>query len=119
LIHPRCGTSFMLVVVLLSIVLFILLGDLPFWLRLVSRIVGVPFIAGIGYEVLRLGTRGYGNASVRALLAPTLAMQKLTTAEPDDTQLQVAIVALRRVLAADGVDVDHDPTPASSVVMPV
>lgn len=118
LIHPRCGTSFMLVVLLLSIVVFMVLGDLPFWLRLVSRIVGVPFIAGIGYEMLRLGARGYGNAFGRALLAPTLAMQKLTTAEPDDTQLQVAIVALRRVLAADGVDVEHDAAPARSVVMP-
>ncbi len=119
LIHPRCGTSFMVVVLLLSIVVFMLLGDLPFWLRLVSRIVGVPFIAGIGYEVLRLGARGYGNAFVRVLLAPTLAMQKLTTAEPDDAQLEVAIVALSRVLAADGVDVEHDTAPARSVVMPV
>jgi uncharacterized protein YqhQ len=119
LIHPRCGTSFMLVVVLLSIVLFALLGDLPFSLRLLSRIVGVPFVAGIGYELLRLGARGYGNAWVRALLAPTLAMQKLTTAEPDDAQIEVAIVALRHVLAADGVDVVHDAALSRSVVMPV
>jgi len=119
LIHPRCGTSFVLVVLLLSIVLFAFLGDLPFWLRLVSRIVGVPLIAGVGYELLRLQARNYGKRWVRALVAPTLAMQKLTTAEPDDTQLEVAIVALRRVLAADGVDVEQDVEQPSVLVVPV
>jgi uncharacterized protein YqhQ len=119
LIHPRCGTSFVLVVLLLSIVVFTFLGDLPFWLRLVSRVVGVPLIAGVGYELLRLQARNYGKRWVRALVAPTLAMQKLTTAEPDDTQLEVAIVALRRVLAADGVDVEQDAEQRSALVVPV
>ncbi len=105
LIHPRCGTSFMLVVLILSVILFAFLGNLPFGLRLLSRIVCVPLIAGIGYELLRLSARGYGKRWVRTLVAPTLAMQKLTTAEPDDAMLEVAIVALGRVLAADGVDV--------------
>lgn len=119
LIHPRCGTSFVLVVLLLSIVLFAFLGDLSFWLRLVSRIVGVPLIAGLGYELLRLQARFYGKPWVRALAAPTLAMQRLTTAEPDDAQLEVAIVALRRVLLADGVEMEQGTPEPSSLVVPV
>jgi uncharacterized protein YqhQ len=119
LIHPRCGTSFVLVVLLLSIVLFTLLGDLPFWLRLVSRIVGVPFIAGVGYELLRLQARNYEKRWVRALVAPTLAMQKLTTAEPDESQLEVAIMALSRVLLADGVNLEQDPHQPNSLVVPI
>ena len=103
LIHPRCGTSFVLVVLLLSIVLFSFLSGLPFWLRLLSRIVFVPLIAGIGYELLRLSAANYHRAWVRKLVAPTLALQKLTTEEPDDSMLEVAIVALRRVLVADGI----------------
>jgi uncharacterized protein YqhQ len=105
LIHPRCGTSFVLVVLILSVILFAFLGNLPFALRLLSRIVCVPLIAGIGYELLRLSARSYGRRWVRALVAPTLALQKLTTAEPNDAMLEVAIVALGRVLAADGVEV--------------
>lgn len=103
LIHPRCGTSFVLVVLLLSIVLFSFLSGLPFWLRLLSRIVFVPLIAGIGYELLRLSAANYHRTWVRKLVAPTLALQKLTTEEPDDGMLEVAIVALRRVLVADGI----------------
>lgn len=109
LIHPRCGTSFLLVVLLLSIVLFSFLSGLPFWLRLLSRIVFVPLIAGIGYELLRLSAANYGRAWVRTLVAPTLAMQHLTTEEPDEGMLEVAVVALRRVLAADGVAVAELP----------
>ena len=105
LIHPRCGTSFVLVVLLLSIILFSFLGGLPFVLRLLSRIVFVPLIAGIGYELLRFSAANYQRGWVRKLVAPTLAMQKLTTEEPDDSMLEVAILALRRVLAADGVPV--------------
>ncbi len=103
LIHPRCGTSFLLVLLLISVVLFSFLGGLPFWMRLISRIVLVPLIAGIGYEFLRLSAANYHRGWVRRLVAPTLAMQKLTTEEPDDSMLEVAILALRRVLVADGV----------------
>jgi len=106
LIHPRCGTSFVLVVLLISVVIFAFLGNLPFAVRLLSRIVFVPLIAGIGYEFLRLSARNYHRAWVRALVAPTLAMQRLTTEPPDDSMLEVAILALSRVLAADGVEVE-------------
>ena len=116
LIHPRCGTSFVLVVLLLSIVLFSFLSGLPFGVRLVSRIVFVPLIAGIGYELLRLSAANYHRAWVRRLVAPTLALQKLTTEEPDEGMLEVAIVALRRVLAADGVALaDAPPLPETAL----
>ncbi len=118
LIHPRCGTSFVLVVLILSIILFSFLSGLPFLLRLLSRIVFVPLIAGIGYELLRLSARNYHRGWVRSLVAPTLMMQKLTTEEPDDAMLEVAIVALRRVLHSDGVALDHDEVPIEEVLDP-
>jgi uncharacterized protein YqhQ len=103
LIHPRCGTSFLLVVAAISIVVFLFLGGLPFWVRLVSRIVLVPFIAAIGYEILRLSAAHYHRPWVRLLLAPSLAFQQLTTREPDDSMIATAIAALQPVLHADGV----------------
>jgi len=118
LIHPRCGTSFVLVVLILSIILFSFLSGLPFLLRLLSRIVFVPLIAGIGYELLRLSARNYHRGWVRTLVAPTLMMQKLTTEEPDDAMLEVAIVALRRVLVSDGVALDQDEALIEEVLDP-
>ena len=118
LIHPRCGTSFLLVVLLLSIVLFSFLSGLPFWMRLLSRIVFVPLIAGIGYELLRLSAANYHRPWVRKLVAPTLLMQKLTTEEPDDQMIEVAILALRRVLVADGIVVDEPPLPDEVLLEP-
>jgi uncharacterized protein YqhQ len=101
--HPRCGTGFLLVVVLFSILIFALLGRPPFLLRVLSRIVLVPVIAGIAFEFLRLGARWYKYRWMRIILAPSMALQKLTTRTPDDSMLEVAAVALRRVLAADDV----------------
>jgi uncharacterized protein YqhQ len=107
-IHPRCGTSFVLVLLLISVVVFAPLGTLPLGLRLLTRLLLVPLIAGLAYELLRLSARHYGKRWVRALVAPTLAMQRLTTEPPDDGMLAVAIVALQRVLAADGVAVEPE-----------
>jgi uncharacterized protein YqhQ len=118
LIHPRCGTSFVLVVLLISIIVFSFLSGLPFWMRLLSRIVFVPLIAGIGYELLRLSARNYHRSWVRTLVAPTLLMQKLTTEEPDDAMLEVAILALRRVLVSDGIALDEHAIPAEQVLDP-
>lgn len=106
LIHPRCGTSFLLVVVLISIPVFAVFGGFPFWVRLLSRIVLVPLIAAVAYELLRLSAANYHRAWMRALVAPSLALQRLTTREPDDQMLEVAIAALVPVLAADGVAVE-------------
>ena len=118
LIHPRCGTSFVLVVLLISIVVFSFLSGLPFWVRLLSRIVFVPLIAGIGYELLRLSARNYHRTWVRSLVAPTLLMQKLTTEEPDDAMLEVAILALRRVLVSDGIAREEHEIPIEQVLDP-
>lgn len=92
--HPRCGTSFLLIVVLGSIILFTFFG-VPGWgLLIVSRILGIPVIAGLAYELLRLsGTRP--NRSFAQILAkPGIWLQKLTTSQPDETQIEVAIVSL-------------------------
>ena len=104
LIHPRCGTSFLLVVLLINwIVSFLLVRDWPLWARVVSHIPLIPLIAAISYELLRLSAANYHRAWVRALVAPSLAFQKLTTREPDDQMIAVAIAALLPVLAADGI----------------
>jgi uncharacterized protein YqhQ len=97
--HPRCGTSFLLIVVLGSIVFFSFFGQ-PGWAFLVvSRLLGIPIIAGLAYELLRWsGTRTTGRAA-RILAAPGLWLQKLTTRVPDDAQIEVAISSL--VVALD------------------
>lgn len=109
MIHPRCGTTLLLVVVMLSIPIFALLGGFPFWLRLLSRIVLVPFIAALAYELMRLTARRATQPIVRTLMTPALALQRLTTREPDDAMLEVAIAALQRVLEADGQQVEVQP----------
>lgn len=108
LIHTRCGTSFLLVVIVLSILLFALLGSWPFWLRLAARIVFVPLIAAVAYELLKLSAANYHRPWVRALVAPSLAFQRLTTREPDDSMIEIAIAALVPVLAADGINEPHE-----------
>ncbi|MGQ9572184.1 MAG: DUF1385 domain-containing protein [Dehalococcoidia bacterium] len=100
--HPRCGTSFLLVVVIISVVLFVAVGTPPLWQRLLSRVALVPVIAAISYEVIRLMGALEGNRLMRALFQPNLWLQSLTTREPDDAQVEVAICALREVLAGDG-----------------
>lgn len=100
-LHTRCGTGFLLIVVLFSIFVFIFLGRPPLPLRILSRIVLVPAIAAVAYEFLRVTARYYGNAFVRIIVTPSLALQRLTTREPDDTMVETAIVAFKRVLVAD------------------
>jgi uncharacterized protein YqhQ len=100
--HPRCGTTFLLIVMLISFVAFSLLGRPSLEIRIASRIVLIPFIAGVAYEYIRWsGSRYKSSALVRALMAPGLAVQKLTTREPDLDQCAVAIAALEPVLAAE------------------
>jgi len=97
----RCGTSFLFVVLLISIVVFALIGLHSPWLMVLSRIVLLPVIAALGYEVIYFGARHIQNGVVRAVLAPGLWLQALTTREPDDSQLEVALSALKRVVEAD------------------
>jgi uncharacterized protein YqhQ len=99
--HTRCGTGFLLVVVLISIVVFALLGRPDFVLRVASRILLVPVIAAIAYEFIKWSAGHDTNPIVRVLIAPSLALQRLTTSEPDASMLEVAIVSLQRVLVAE------------------
>ena len=102
--HTRCGTSFLLFVVLISIILFIPLQFDIWWIRLLSRLVLIPVVAGISYEVLRVSTRYQDNFLMKLIIWPGLAMQKLTTREPSLDMLEVAIHALAPVLVADGLE---------------
>ena len=111
--HPRCGTSFLLYVVLLSILVFALLGRPPLAIRIASRIVLVPVIAALAYELIRLAARYAHRRAVRILLAPGMALQAMTTREPDDSQVEVAIAALDHVLARDSAGIRH-PDPAAA-----
>lgn len=108
-LHTRCGTSFLLFVLIISILLFVPLQFDAWYLRMASRLVLIPVVAGIAYEFLRFSTRHQKNPIMRALIAPGLAMQKLTTREPDLTMLEVAIAALHPVLASDGLEVALQP----------
>ncbi len=101
-VHTRCGTGFLLVVMVVSILVFALVGNPPLALRILSRIVLIPVVAAIAYELMRLGATYYRFRVVRWLVAPSLALQGLTTREPDDAQIECAISALERVLERDG-----------------
>ena len=100
--HARCGTAFTMVVVFVSVLVFALLGRPPLLLRLASRLFLLPLIVGIAYECLRFGARHEATWWIRALLLPGLTLQKLSTREPDDDMIEVAIAALKRVLREDG-----------------
>jgi len=102
-VHTRCGTGFLLIVMVVSIFVFALVGSPPIVWRILSRIVLVPVVAAIAYELMRLGAAYYRFRVVRWLLTPSLALQGLTTREPDDAQMECAIAALERVLMKDGV----------------
>jgi len=98
-LHPRCGTSFLLIVMLVSIAVFSLIPKLwPFAFKAGSRIVLLPMIAGISYEFLKWSAKNEANALVKMIITPGLALQRLTTGEPDDAQLEVAIRSLNEAL---------------------
>jgi uncharacterized protein YqhQ len=100
-LHPRCGTSFLLIVMVLAIFVFAPIG-LPAWYWLLaSRILGIPLIAGLSYEVIKWAGRNRRKRWVRAVMWPGLMLQNLTTREPDDDQLEVAIQSLKAVLAVE------------------
>lgn len=98
--HPRCGTSFLLLVVLVSHFFFVWIpSSAPLYLKGIGRILLLPLIAGTSYELLRLGFRHYQNPWFRPLLIPGLWLQRLTTRPPDEAMLEVALHSLQRVLA--------------------
>lgn len=101
-VHPRCGTSFILTLVIFSVLIFSLLGPLPLHWRLISRVLMLPLVAGIAYEYIRWAARGMDkSAFVRAIIAPNLLLQKLTTKEPTEDMLEVAIAAFNRMYALE------------------
>ncbi|HZK01276.1 MAG TPA: DUF1385 domain-containing protein [Anaerovoracaceae bacterium] len=100
-LHPRCGTSFLMFVMVISLLLFSLLGWPNLIIRIASRLILIPFIAGLSYELLRFAGKG-DSTFIKILSIPGLALQKLTTLRPDERQLEVAIAALKAVLNADG-----------------
>ncbi len=99
-LHPRCGTSFLLVVMLISMVVYTLVPLDSFWLRFVTRIVMLPLIAGLSYELIRFAARHQGTLW-SAMVAPGLWLQKITTQEPSDDQLETAIRALDEAMALE------------------
>ncbi len=100
-LHPRCGTSFLFIVMVISIFVFALVGVENFAWRLLSRVILLPVIAGVSYEVLRFCGKHMDKAWVRAIAWPGMQLQRLTTAEPDRSMLEVAIHSLQKVRARE------------------
>ena len=102
--HPRCGTSFLLTVVLVSGILLIFVGSGPFWWHIVSRVLFIPIIAGIAYEIIRIGSKKQSFFPIKLLLTCNIALQKLTTSKADDEQIQVAIAAFEAVRNSEDIE---------------
>jgi uncharacterized protein YqhQ len=100
-LHPRCGTSFLLIVMIMAIFVFAPIGLPAWWLLVITRIVGIPLIAGLSFEVIKWAGRNRSKPWVQAIIWPGMQLQKLTTREPDRDQLAVAIAALGAVLAVE------------------
>jgi uncharacterized protein YqhQ len=104
-LHPRCGTSFLMFVMAISILVFSLVpSTAPFVVKFGARVVLIPLIAGLAYELIRFSARHLKNPVCRLMIQPGLWLQRITTKEPDDKQLEVAIVALREALLYDAVE---------------
>ena len=101
--HPRCGTSFLMLVLIVGIVIsmFIRISFLP--LRMLVKLLTFPVVVGVGYELIKLAGRK-NNAFTRFISAPGLALQHITTREPDDSMIECAIAAMKRVIPEDGSD---------------
>jgi uncharacterized protein YqhQ len=103
--HPRCGTEFLVVVLLVSILAFAVIGSLPPLMLVASRVLLVPVIAAVSYEILQFGARHRSHALVRWLWSPGIWVQMITTRQPTDDMIEVAIVSLQRALEADGAEI--------------
>jgi uncharacterized protein YqhQ len=100
--HPRCGTEFLVVVILISIIMFSIVGRQSLPVMIISRIVLIPVIAAVSYELLRFGARHRDSAVIRAIFAPGIWVQKITTKQPTDDMIEVAIVSMEQAMTADG-----------------
>ncbi|MDD4188883.1 MAG: DUF1385 domain-containing protein [Eubacteriales bacterium] len=103
--HPRCGTSFLFIVMLISIVVFSFIGWHSVWINILVRLLLVPLVAGISYEILRAAGRSEWKG-MKFINAPGLALQRITTKEPDDSMVEVAIAAFSSVLVAEDENAD-------------
>jgi uncharacterized protein YqhQ len=114
-LHPRCGTAFLMTVFVIAILIFSLVGQPTLWVKILSRLLLLPAVAGVSYEVLRFSGKNYNLWWVKALAQPGLWLQKLTTGEPDDDMVEVAIASMKRVLdpEPDGEDAS-EPMPEIS-----
>jgi uncharacterized protein YqhQ len=100
-LHPRCGTSFLLIVMIVAIFVFAPLGRPDWYILFASRVLGIPIVAGIAFELIKLFGKHRTKRWARILMWPGMQLQKLTTREPDLSQLAVAIAALESVLAVE------------------
>lgn len=112
--HPRCGTAFLLTVVVLSILLFGALGPMSLWARLVSRLLLIPVLASLAYEFIRLSGKYSQHWIARAVISPNLALQRLTTREPEDGMIEVAVQAFTAMLARETKDENEAVEPPES-----
>jgi uncharacterized protein YqhQ len=108
-LHVRCGTNFLLLVMVITIFVFALFGNPGLWWRIGSRIVAIPIIAGLAFEMLRLGARFPRSRVIHALMVPGLWLQKITTRPPDRGQIEVAIASFNEVLRREA---EAEPEPA-------
>jgi uncharacterized protein YqhQ len=97
-LHVRCGTNFLLLVMVTTIFVFALFGSPGIWWRILSRIIAIPIIAGVAFELLRLGARFPNSRFMRAVMTPGLWLQKITTKPPDHGQIEIAIASFNEVL---------------------
>ena len=97
-LHPRCGTNFLMIVMIISVFVFAFLGWPSIGVRILSRVILMPLIAGVSYEIIRYAGKHIDHAWVKTAIWPGLCLQRLTTREPDDSQIEVAIASLKAVL---------------------
>jgi uncharacterized protein YqhQ len=100
-LHLRCGTSFLLIVMIVALIVFALLGKPPLYIRLISRVLLIPVITGISYELIRLAGKFSRYKIINILFYPGLLLQKITTREPDEGQIEVAVSSLQKILEAE------------------
>ena len=108
-LHPRCGTAFLMTVFVIAILVFSLAGNPTLWLKILSRLLLLPVVAGLAYEALRFTGRNFDRWWVRMLAQPGLWLQRLTTAQPDDGMIEVALTALRRVVGVEEAAAEPEP----------
>lgn len=115
-LHPRCGTNFLMIVMLISMFIFTFLGWPSLLVRIASRIILMPVIAGVSYELIRYAGAHTDNPLVRIAITPGLLLQKLTTRQPDDSQIEVAIASLKAVVPPEDLAQEPETCPEEKLV---